>query len=168
MTESTKREKSMLVLALGNDLLGDDGVGLRAARALQAESPADVDIVETGEAGLALLEMLEGYRFALLLDAMKTGAHAPGTLFDLGPEQFERVLAPSPHYAGLPEVLALARRLSIDFPEEIRVLAVEVENPYEFSESLTPGVEAAMPEYLNCIRAVLAEWRSARPCMNTP
>jgi len=169
---SPSRQGKTLVLALGNDLLGDDGVGLLAARRVRGaleEAAAGgsenggsecVDIVESGEAGLALLEMMEGYRNAILLDAIVTGAHPPGTIIEFGVEDFARVLAPSPHYAGLPEVLALARRLDVDFPEDIRVLAMEVENPYEFQETLTEAVGRALPGYVEAILGNLQEWKA--------
>lgn len=63
-----ERSARILVLALGNDLLGDDGVGLEAARQIAGQVDGSVDVVETGEAGLALLELMEGYERALLID----------------------------------------------------------------------------------------------------
>lgn len=57
-----ERSARILVLALGNDLLGDDGVGLEAARQIAGQVDGSVDVVETGEAGLALLELMEGDR----------------------------------------------------------------------------------------------------------
>jgi hydrogenase maturation protease len=59
-----ERSARILVLALGNDLLGDDGVGLEAARQIAGQVDGSVDVVETGEAGLALLELMEGYERA--------------------------------------------------------------------------------------------------------
>ena len=53
-----KRSAPTVVLALGNDILGDDAVGFHAARSLRSEPWEGVDVVETGEAGLALLDHL--------------------------------------------------------------------------------------------------------------
>lgn len=148
-----------LLLALGNDLLGDDGVGLAAARLLQPEFQGAVEVVETSEAGLALVELMEGYQRALLLDSIITGRCLPGTVLEFSPEDFQRVLAPSPHYAGLPEVLALAGNLGISFPQEIRILAVEVAEPRTFHEGLSPLVEQALPGFVAQARQVLDGWR---------
>lgn len=153
-----RREQRTLVLALGNDILGDDAAGLLVSRELRAEFGEMVDVVETGEAGLALLELLEGYDRALLLDAAVTGKHAPGTVIEFAPDDFRKVVAPSPHYAGLPEVLQLARRMQIAFPSEIRVVALEVKDPFTIREALTPDVAAAMPEYLAYAREILIDW----------
>lgn len=164
-----ERRSETLLLALGNDLLGDDGVGLMAARALRPDYGDSVDILECGEAGLALVELLEGYRRAILLDAVVTGRKAPGAIIEFTPADFQTVIAPSPHYAGLPEALELARRLGVAFPEDLRILALEVENPYEFRENeLTPPVAEAFPAYVRAIRAILDEWKATPLCTNTP
>ena len=153
-----------LLLALGNDLLGDDGAGWAAARLLRAEFGEEVDIVESAEAGLALVELMEGYRRALLLDAVVTGGCAPGTVLEFSPADFQRVIAPSPHYAGLPEILDLARQLEIPFPGEIRILALEVEEPRVFREGLSPAVAQALPAFVARARQVLESWR----CQSLP
>jgi hydrogenase maturation protease len=164
MTDSNSsvlsRATQNLVLAFGNDLLGDDGVGLLAARALASDGRSGVEIVESGEAGLALLELMEGYRRALLLDAIQTGQVPVGTVLDLRPDDFDCAEAPSPHYAGLPDVVAMARRMQIDFPAEVRILALEVQNPYDFSTTLSTQVEQAMPQFIERARSVLAEWET--------
>ncbi len=160
----SERAGRTLVLALGNDLLGDDGVGLEAARQVAGQVDATVDVVETGEAGLALLEMLEGYARALLIDSVVTGRYPPGTILEFSPDDFRRVVAPSPHYAGLPEVLEMARRLELDFPYEIRILAMEVLNPYEFLLGFSEPVHENLPRFVQRALQILGEWR----CENSP
>jgi hydrogenase maturation protease len=164
----TESRLDTLLLALGNDILGDDGVGLAAARALKTEFGGFADIEESAEAGLALMELLEGYERALLLDAIVTGQCPVGTILEFGPEDFNRVLAPSPHYAGMPEILELARRLELTFPSEIRILAIEVENPFELREELTPRVRDALPAFTQKAREILNLWRNQPSCTSIP
>lgn len=146
-----------LVLALGNDILGDDGVGFHAARRLRSEFPEGVDVVETGEAGLALLDHLEGYDRAIILDAIATGKCPPGTVLIWGQEDFRNQAAPSPHFSGLPELLSLAERVGMQFPRDLRVIAMEVHDPTVFRESLTPQAESALPAFVAEARRVLTE-----------
>jgi hydrogenase maturation protease len=154
--------KPYLVLALGNDLLGDDRVGLAVARDLKQSVDRDlVDIVETGEAGLALMEILTGYEKVLILDSVQTCAHPLGTTIEFNPDDFRRVIAPSPHYAGLPEILAAAERFQLPMPSEMRILAMEVANPFDFSESFTPDVAAGYPVYLGKAREIVESWAVA-------
>ena len=144
-----------LLLALGNDLLGDDGVGLAAARELKKELLKDIDVIETSESGLVLMELMAGYDHVLLLDAILTGSHCPGTILEFKPEDFQRTVAPSPHYAGLPEVLELAAQLQIPFPKDIQILAIEVENPFEFKLNMSSFVMDSFPDFINKARSIL-------------
>jgi hydrogenase maturation protease len=152
---------SILLLALGNDIMGDDAAALVAAQRLKAKGLEDVDVSETLEAGLALLEILSGYTRVLLLDTIVTGNHPPGTVLTLSQRDFTKVLGSSPHYAGLPEVIELARQLAIAFPLDIRVLALEIETPTDFSDTLSPMIQAAIPGYVEKAVAILKGWRRA-------
>lgn len=163
-----KRNGRTLVLALGNDLLGDDGVGLEAARQIAGQVDGSVDVVETGEAGLALLELMEGYRRALLLDAGATGRYPPGMVLEFTPNDFRHVIAPSPHYAGLPEVLEMAHRLQLVFPQEIRVLAMEVVNPWEFHIGFSELVREALPGFVQHALRILQAWRNSDHLASVP
>ena len=149
----------MVVLALGNDMLGDDGVGFHAARQLRPSFAGFADVVETGEAGLALLDHLEGYDQAIILDAVATGRCAPGTIHRWTGADFKKVVAPSPHCAGLPQILELAERVGMHFPQELHVLAMEVHDPTVFRESLTLQAQQALPAFVAEARRILcAEW----------
>jgi hydrogenase maturation protease len=152
-----------LVLAMGNDLLADDGVGIHAARLLRTLVPPRVDIVETTEAGFALLEFLEGYEKVLILDAIQTGKAPPGTIISLAPEDFSCVDSPSPHYAGLPDLQKLARNCGIAFPSHVQILAMEVQDPYSIGAPLTPAVAFSLQDYVRTALSLLHEWVDS-PC----
>ena len=156
----TTRSARILVLGLGNDILGDDAVGLLAARRLRALLPETVDVVESGGGGLDLLDALEGYERALLLDAILTGKHPPGTILEFSAEDFKKDDAPSPHYAGLPTVIQLAESLGICFPTIFQIVAVEVENPYEVLEGLSKPVEASLPAVIERAEGIVHAWLS--------
>lgn len=148
-----------LVLAFGNDILCDDAVGLHCARQLRSLfTETELDVVESSEAGLVLMEYLEGYENALLIDAIRTEKVKPGTLLHFTRDDFRKVIAPSPHYAGLPEVFATAERLDLKMPSEIAVVAMEVENPFDFGEELTPVVQAALPEFVAACEKIIRKW----------
>jgi hydrogenase maturation protease len=154
-------QQRILVLGLGNDILGDDAVGLVAARRLRGHCPAGVDVVEAAEGGLGLLDFLEGRSHALLLDALLTGRHPAGTVLEFSREDFHVTSGPSPHYAGLPEVLRLAECLAIPVPTDLRVLAMEVEDPYRIREGLSLAVDKALPCYVQRARQILDGWQRA-------
>jgi hydrogenase maturation protease len=156
----TESRPHILVLGLGNDILGDDAVGLLAARRLRALLPRTVDVVESGGGGLDLLDVLEGYDRAILLDAILTGKHPPGTILEFSAEDFKKNDAPSPHYAGLPTVIQLAESLGIRFPTIFQIVAMEIENPYVVVEGLSDPVEAAIPALVERARSIVECWLS--------
>jgi len=161
-TSVMEKNKKILVLALGNDILGDDGIGFHAARLLRLEFSDDVAVVETSEAGLALLDHLEYCERALILDAVATGKCAPGTVLCWDREDFRRCVSPSQHAAGLPHILELAERLGLNFPRELRVVCVEVGDPTVFRETLTPEAREALPAFVAEAGRILAEWGCRR------
>ncbi len=148
----------ILILGLGNDVLGDDAVGIHAARALREEYGDIVDVAEAAVGGFALMDMLEGYERAMLIDAVVTGRAEPGTVLELAREDFGPATRTSPHYVGLPEVLALAERLSIPLPRDLRILAMEIVPPQELCESLSVEAEKGVFLLVERARAVLNDW----------
>ena len=98
-----------LVLGLGNELAADDAVGLLVARAVRERIADAADVVESSASGMALIEIFDGYDRAIVVDSIRTGRSPPGTITELGLEQIGRVVAPSLHQAGLPEMAAVVR-----------------------------------------------------------
>jgi len=149
----------VLLLGLGNELLGDDGVGLAVVRRVKELLPAPlaarVDIEEAAAAGFDLMEYLRGYGRAVIVDAITTEGGLPGAIYRMSAAE----LRPTAHLArvhgiNLAGALAIADQLKIPMPGEVTVIAVEAEDLYTFREGLTPAVAAAVEE---AARAVLAE-----------
>jgi hydrogenase maturation protease len=140
---------------MGNDILADDAVGLLAVRALRAGLDGRADVVETSVHGVALLDLLLGYDRAVLVDAMCTGRRPPGSVTTLDPADLSPAYAPSPHYAGLPEMIALAGALALEFPAEIAIVAVEVADPFTLGGPMTPAVRGAVPEICRRVRTLV-------------
>jgi hydrogenase maturation protease len=155
MSESRKR---ILVLALGNDLMGDDAVGLVIAKILRQQLGGEVAIVESAAAGFELMELLEGYERALIVDAINTGNNSPGTVLEYSPDEFSGHSAWSAHYAGLPEIMQLANRLHVPFPREIRILAMEINPTSETHIGLSDRISVCVPEFLERARSILDDW----------
>lgn len=147
-----------LVLGLGNELLSDDAVGILAARKLKEDCCGQAEVIESGMSGLALLELFVGYEKAIIIDAVQTGKNAPGTIYELKPSDLGNVFAPSPHYTGLPELLALAKELKLDFPKEIRIFALEVGDPYTIGGGLTGPVASAFGNLIAKVKGQLSSW----------
>lgn len=147
-----------LVLGLGNELAGDDAVGVLVARAVREELDGLADVVESSAAGMALIEVFAGYERAIVVDSIVTGRHAPGTIVEMGLGEIGHVVAPSVHQAGLPELAAVAERLGLRFPEETRVLAVEVLDPYTLGAPLSEPVARAVDALARRVHDMVERW----------
>ena len=91
---------SLLVLGIGNLLMGDEGVGVHAIRALQdAPLPPGVTILDGGTGGFHLLSCLSDYRCVILIDATMDGSE-PGTVSIIKP----RFLSDYPRSLGAHDV----------------------------------------------------------------
>jgi hydrogenase maturation protease len=145
--------RDVLIVAVGNDLLGDDAVGVVAGFVLKAEGlPVEVSV----RSGLALLDHIEGVGKVLLIDSQTTGG-APGEIeeFVLTPSV---VRSPSPHYLGYGEALAVGRAVGLDLPDEIRVLAVERADATNIGAGLSDAVRSALPAVIHRAREIVRGW----------
>lgn len=147
-----------LVLGLGNELAGDDAVGVLVARTVRRRLAGKADVVESSASGLALLEILAGYDRAVVVDSVRTGRRPPGAVRELSLSEVGRVVAPSLHHAGLPEMAAVAEQLGLRFPERTVVLAVEVEDPYTLGAGLSEGVAGAVDEAAARVLERIERW----------
>jgi hydrogenase maturation protease len=146
-----------LVLCLGNELRRDDAVALRIADALRAAPPPGAAVRTTAVAGLYLVDELEGFDRAVVVDAVRTGAHPPGTVLSFDLEDLRAPEGPSPHSIGLPSALARARRAGLPVPARIRVVAVEVLELDVVGLGLTPPVAAAVAPAVEAVRRAVAD-----------
>jgi hydrogenase maturation protease len=137
----------LLVLGLGNVLLGDDGVGAAAIALLldRYQPPGDVRVLDGGTLGLALLPYLEEADAVILVDAIRADQPA-GSLVRLDGEDVAPAVATrlSPHQIGVADLLDGVRWLD-RYPATL-VLHGIVPASMELEVGLTEAVAAALPD----------------------
>ena len=139
-------ELSGRILCLGNDIAGDDGVGLAIGRELQTMPlPAGVSVELAARLDLDLLSTLSSEQRALLVDAMPGPEPGRCQLREL---TLSSGAPPSAlHAMDLASLFTLARRLIPDrLPARLDLLTVEVAPLDRYSEELSEEVKAAVPE----------------------
>jgi hydrogenase maturation protease len=134
----------VLVLCLGNAIRRDDAVALHVADLLDAEPAGGTVVRRSAASGLYLLDEMEGFDRVVVVDAVRTGAHAPGTVLSFPLEELHAPEGPSPHSIGLPSALARARSAGAPVPSRIHVVAIEVLDMESVGEGLAPEVAAAV------------------------
>jgi hydrogenase maturation protease len=135
-----------IVLGLGNTILRDDGVGIYVARALRDRLGQAAEVREAELAGFDLLEMLNGYDRAFIVDAIMLDGEEPGVVFRMKPDDIRTTprLA-SFHDIDMITALALGRRLQFHMPEEVVIFGVQVEDAHTLGEECTDGVRSVIP-----------------------
>ena len=137
------------IVCLGNELVCDDGVGIRIGRALQElELPEHVAVVMAADVGLDLIDAVASSDRLVVVDATRTG-RPPGTIHVMS-EGAVSGLAQTPcccHAVGLPELLRLAAHLNPErHAPEVVLIGVEAEVLDQFGTALSPVVRQALPE----------------------
>lgn len=149
-----------LVLGIGNPLMSDEGFGIEAVARLRDRFvfPSDVELVDGGTLGLALLPTLEDADRIVILDAVDLGEAPAGTLARLGWDDVPRtlLLKVSPHQESVAESLALLE-LRRGRPEALEVVGAQP-GSLDWGTGLTPAVESALETALDAVLAILKAW----------
>lgn len=134
-------EKSVLVLGVGNLLLGDEGVGVHVAQRLQKMAlPPEVEVIDGGVGGFELIQHFQGREKVIIIDAVSTDA-APGTLLRFRANDVNLPTQPSfsAHQSGLPELLSFCQKLPP--PPEVVIYGVAPAEIRQMSMRLSPTLE---------------------------
>jgi hydrogenase maturation protease len=163
MARSTATEPKTRVLALGNDILSDDGFAFRVAEELRAAVGEDADIVTCSEGGFALIEHLLGADRAVIVDTIITGRTRPGTVSIFPEGQLRAQPGCSLHMAGLLDVLATARALDLRVPRIVTIVAVEAADCTTLGGGMDSRVTASIPVATRLVGRMLAEAQTCLP-----
>jgi len=148
----------VVVLGIGNSLLGDDGAGLELLEGLRAagDCSAAIEWVDGGTLGLALLGVLEARRALLILDAVQMGS-PPGTIHVLGREELMKLRSgATAHETGAIQLLNAAALVG-DLPGQFAVVGIEPA-VLRTGIGLSDGVRAALPLAVERAKSILDEF----------
>ena len=159
----------VLILGLGNDILTDDAVGLRVVDAARARLAGEtrIEARTTTEMGLALLDEIADRTSLVLVDAVQTGQAPAGRISEMHPSELTGPLASAPHFLGIRETLALGEKLGLSMPRQVRIVAIEVADPYTLGTELTPAVAAAVAAAAARVVAIAQGFAESRPPVAT-
>ena len=152
----------VLILALGNPILCDDGVAFHVLERMRPRLPLGpgLSVEEACTGGLDLLTFILDFDRVLILDAVLTRRDPPGKVTVFRVDELERSIhADSPHNTNFATAMEMGRRVHPDrMPGEVLIVGVEVDNILDFTEELTPAVEAAVPAATREGLQVLEAW----------
>jgi hydrogenase maturation protease len=149
-------KKRIVVIGIGNILLGDEGFGVRVVEELRKlKLPENVEIYDGATLGLQLLNFLDGSDFAIIVDAVKANGE-PGQLFvfDIN-EAKNRGSMLSMHDLDFVKAIEIGK-LAYNLPEKIVIVGVEpekVEESLEISEKVKKAIPKAIEVVLSLINS---------------
>lgn len=155
------KKTRMLVIGLGNPILGDDGVGWRIAeevkKQLPHDLPVDVDCLSLG--GMRLMEHLIGYGCTILIDAFALeepiGSILILKLSDL--PNYSAFHTTSAHDISLQKAIKLGKSMGAQLPDDVTVVGIATKRVCDFSKALSPPVAEAVPQAAKFVLDLLGE-----------
>jgi hydrogenase maturation protease len=148
--------EDILVLGIGNVLLGDEGIGVHAISTMESMKwPEHVHLLDGGTGGFHLLSIFQQYKKIILIDATLDGKKS-GTVSLLKPKyakDFPQTL--SAHDIGLKDLVQSAALLG--FLPEISLITVSISDQQPLSMDLSEKVRNSVGEVISRIQILIAE-----------
>jgi hydrogenase maturation protease len=144
----------ILVLGLGNVLMGDEGVGVHVVRALEKLSlPPNVECLDGGTGGFVLLGPLQSADHIILIDAAADG-NPIGTVTRTTP-RFSRDYPPTltAHDVGVKDLLDVFYMQGGN--PNVVLYAITIDPHQPITLELSPGTARAADEAVQRIQAEL-------------
>jgi hydrogenase maturation protease len=148
----------VLVLGIGNELLGDDGAGVVAARRLAGVPIPGLEVLDGGTLGLMLMPYIAGRQAVLVFDAV-SGAHGtPGEVVVIHDGDVRRGhgVRATAHDIGLVDALSAAELAGCP-PARIALVGIV---PSSITErwGLSPLVQSRIGAMVEAASVILGEW----------
>jgi hydrogenase maturation protease len=146
--------KKILILGIGNYLMGDEGIGVQVAnKMIHEQLPKGVDVLDGGTGGFHLLEYFEQYPNVILIDAT-LDENPPGTIRLIKPKfakDFPQAM--STHDIGLKDMVSALQLLGT--MPNINLFVVSIESIQQQGIELTPNIEAVTPLIIDQVKALM-------------
>jgi hydrogenase maturation protease len=144
----------VLVLGIGNILMGDEGVGVHVVeRVSQMPLPVGVQCLDGGTGSFLLLEPMQAASRVILIDATADG-NVPGTVTCLTPRfasDYPKTL--TAHDIGLKDLLDVAYLTC--GPLDVTLFAVSIDLPLGVGMDLSPEITECVPQVAHMVREEL-------------
>jgi len=152
------RKNKILVLGLGNEVLGDEAIGLKIVDDLKLSytSPG-LEYIKAANGGLEILDSINDYRELVIIDTISTNSGRPGDIRYFTPDDYRETLhLSSEHDTNFLTAIKTGEILGFKIPRNIDILAVEINNNMQLGETLSNIIynryDEILDEILNFIR----------------
>lgn len=155
-------EPRLKILGIGNELMGDDGIGPVVARSLLSVVPLDVEVVVGGIAGMQLIGHFTAGVPVIVVDAIDTAVE-PGAIFRFNADECDvgSLRSNTLHGHGLPYLIATARFARAT--PDVTVYAVQVGDVSPARDGLSDSVAVAASRVADLVAEDVAARLAAVP-----
>lgn len=154
MEKFNQSKKKILILGVGNLILGDEGVGIHAIKYLETLNlTGSIELLDGGTGGFHILSVMEDYKTLIMIDAT-IDSKEEGTLSLIEPKfasDFPRAL--SSHDIGLRDLVETATVLG--HMPKIYLITVSVKNVSEVRMTLSENIQKSLPEVGKLVSSIL-------------
>ena len=159
----------ILIHGVGNEILTDDGIGPSLVKRLKGNlSNKDIDFETSFVGGLELLEYIQGYQTVIFIDAIRTKDGIPGTVYQLSPENFNTTIhLSSIHDVSFLTSVALGKKLGLNMPQRIYIIAVEIVEDRIFDDNFSPLIQQKYEEIFNKVKELIEKILEAHSLNST-
>lgn len=156
MEKPNTANNKILVLGVGNLILGDEGIGIHAIKYLENQDLGkDIDLLDGGTGGFHMLSVMDDYKTLIMIDAT-IDSKEEGSLSLIEPKfasDFPKAL--SSHDIGLRDLVETATLLG--HMPKIYLITVSVTDISEVRMTLSEKVENSLPEVGKLVKSILKE-----------
>ena len=150
------KQKKILILGLGNILMGDEGIGVKAIAYLKDKPlPPNVELLDGGTGGFHLLSLFEDYPTMIMIDATISTTLA-GEVKLIRPKfasDFPRSL--TSHDIGLRDLMQSAQLIG-KLPD-MHLITISIFDFRQVHMNLTPEAEQSLPKIYHMVLEILKE-----------
>jgi hydrogenase maturation protease len=153
------------ILGAGNYLMADDGVGIHILEKLEQMNRNDVELVNVGVGGLAILDYMEDADDVIIIDAVRGGGGEPGSIYKFTDKELPppNLFMMSLHDLNLVDTLRLGREIQPELmPDDITIIGIEVERVEGICTDLSPRVQAAVDDVLQLVFDEIQRFKNLR------
>ena len=143
--------QKIVVVGVGNELLSDEGLGVHVAKALQKmDIPPEIEVVEGGTDGFALMPIIMETDLLYLIDSIKGGSE-PGTIYKFNIKNAPACMdlyKTSVHQIGILEVIRLTSLVGKS--PETTIIGMEPKS-ISLGMDLSPEIKAKIPRIIDLV-----------------
>ena len=155
-----KEKGKVLILGMGNILLGDEGVGVRAVEYIEDKTlPGNVELLDGGTGGFTLLSEIQKFDHVILIDAT-LDENPIGTIRVIKPKfASDYPKAMSTHDIGLKDLIETATAL--DQLPEIYLVVITIDTEQPVRMTLSSEIDSVLPDVYKAVKSSILKLKNS-------